>query len=255
MGAERGCFGGAPVERVGRKPGALILVCRAEAAGEREQLRLQMRVDELHVAAVRAHRHLQRGAAHQVHRARPIRTGRIVANLDRQQPAGERPDLDRVVQHPPAQERDPDPPLVRRRDRAVRHRGLERSLEPAKRRSRSRSPATPARAVSAHRSPTAATRSSPSAPPGCRGRPRRRRRTGSRRSSVITRNWPTTRILPLYRPRHHSDRPHVRARSLAQSASEANARASSRPIARGGGVVNSNSNSRAAEGRWMRPRT
>jgi class 3 adenylate cyclase len=41
--------------------------------------------------------------------------------------------LDRVVQHAPAEESDPDPALVGLGDRAMRHRGLEGGLESAER--------------------------------------------------------------------------------------------------------------------------
>ena len=113
MDAERGRLRGAPVERIGREAGPLVLVRRREPARKREQLRLQVRGDDANVAVARSHSHLQAAAAHLVHQARTIGSGRVVADLDRQEAAGERPDVDAAVQRSPAQERHPDPALVR----------------------------------------------------------------------------------------------------------------------------------------------
>ena len=133
MDTEGGRLRGTAVERVGGEARTLILIDRTEPAGKGEQLRLQMAAEQVDVAVVRAHRDLQCGASHQVHRAWPIRAGWVVPDLDRQQSVGERPDLNRVPQHPPAEKRDADPTLIGLRDNFVRHRGLERRLQLAER--------------------------------------------------------------------------------------------------------------------------
>ena len=100
---------------------------------ERTAARLQVRGDDVNVTVPCSHSHPQTTTTHLVHQPRTVGSGRIVADLDRQESGRERPDVDVAVEGSPADEGDPDPTLVRYPQLPIGHRHRESLLQPLQR--------------------------------------------------------------------------------------------------------------------------